>query len=521
MLVFLAKNNKLTSKDRLGCFKKHSQTGKLFVTSDLDLTTKEEDFAGWWKEFAEENSQKLWLPTKTDSYDLDLISSNKSAKSTEYQSWFGAKQKDYKMSEEVKKSSKKISSASLTSLSPGETGLEPDNSKKPEPNSLRKVRIFPTEAQKSKLRQVFQANRWAWNVLVENTKNDIFNNDVKVNDLKKSVRSLVQKKTMVGPERICQVPEEVFDSAYRDLWKARSAILAASAAKKKRTGTGFCCKSLKFRKRKMPTNSIELRSRGIKVKDNGIVIWPRFMGRNEILQIKEAIPSLHYSCRLQLTRSGEYYLCIPEYKEKKCKRTGKTCAIDPGVRTMLTGYDPDGFIFELGLNMDVIVKRWMLADRLQSKLRKFKGRRNTRYNLKKQQLGILAKIKRMMKDCHHKISKWISERYDQVLLPKFETGEMVRKFNRLIGRETARKMLGWSHWSFKELLRHKMEMKGGKLLDCTEEYTSKTCTVCGRLNHCLGALKIFCCPFNDCKTVIDRDVGAARNIYLKNSHLFD
>ena len=45
---------------------------------------------------------------------------------------------------------------------------------------------------------------------------------------------------------------------------------------------------------------------------------------------------------------------------------------------------------------------------------------------------------------------------------------------------------------------------GGTVIDCHEEYTSKTCSCCGRLNHTLGASKSFTCPF--CHYVVDRDV---------------
>ena len=64
---------------------------------------------------------------------------------------------------------------------------------------------------------------------------------------------------------------------------------------------------------------------------------------------------------------------------------------------------------------------------------------------------------------------------------------------------------------------YKTAIRGGTVIDCHEEYTSKTCSCCGRLNHTLGASKSFTCPF--CHYVVDRDVGAARNIFLKNHHL--
>jgi transposase len=61
-----------------------------------------------------------------------------------------------------------------------------------------------------------------------------------------------------------------------------------------------------------------------------------------------------------------------------------------------------------------------------------------------------------------------------------------------------------------------MDIRKGKLIICTEEYTSKTCGSCGRLNHNLGSNKVFKCPYEDCKYLADRDINAARNIFIMN-----
>jgi|LakMenEpi02Apr12_1017379.scaffolds.fasta_scaffold00075_1 transposase len=75
----------------------------------------------------------------------------------------------------------------------------------------------------------------------------------------------------------------------------------------------------------------------------------------------------------------------------------------------------------------------------------------------------------------------------------------------------------WAHYTFRELLKYKTALRGGKVVDCTEEYISKTCSYCGKLKHALGVSKTFKCPF--CEYDVYRYVGAARNIYLKNHHV--
>jgi putative transposase len=51
-----------------------------------------------------------------------------------------------------------------------------------------------------------------------------------------------------------------------------------------------------------------------------------------------------------------------------------------------------------------------------------------------------------------------------------------------------------------------------KLVD--ERYTSQTCSCCGNINKNLEGSDIYNC--NECKTIIDRDINGARNIYIKS-----
>jgi len=130
---------------------------------------------------------------------------------------------------------------------------------------------------------------------------------------------------------------------------------------------------------------------------------------------------------------------------------------------------------------------------------------------------IRRKLKNMTFDMRHKTSKFLAENYKTIIYPIFDIKSMCDKKYRNIGKHTARCMYLWSHYKFRELLKYKTALRGGSVIDCREDYTSKTCSSCGRLNHTLGASKSFSCPF--CHYVIDRDVGAARNIFLKNHHL--
>ena len=128
-------------------------------------------------------------------------------------------------------------------------------------------------------------------------------------------------------------------------------------------------------------------------------------------------------------------------------------------------------------------------------------------------LQIIQRIRNLIDDCHHQLARWLCQNYKIILLPKFETSHMVLKNSRKIRSRTARTMLTWSHYRFRIFLLHKAREYNCKVIECTDEYTSKTCGHCGQINDGLGGSKIFQC--NSCKVEMDRDANGARNILLK------
>ncbi|OWZ06954.1 Transposase [Phytophthora megakarya] len=140
------------------------------------------------------------------------------------------------------------------------------------------------------------------------------------------------------------------------------------------------------------------------------------------------------------------------------------------------------------------------------------------------------KATRAVNDMHQKLSSWLVQNYNQVLLPSFHTSEMVRRHSleaaadatpetsaavqkRQIRSPTARAMLPQAHYRFKMLLKYKMERAGGRLVECEEEYTTKACSGSGVINNNLGGSEVFRC--GSCQAVFDRDVNAVRNIFHK------
>lgn len=74
-----------------------------------------------------------------------------------------------------------------------------------------------------------------------------------------------------------------------------------------------------------------------------------------------------------------------------------------------------------------------------------------------------------------------------------------RRRSRVINNKTARGMLNWGHFRFRQLLLSKSrEYPSCKVVICDEHYTSKTCGACGFVYRDLGGRKVFNFLVNIC-----------------------
>ena len=147
----------------------------------------------------------------------------------------------------------------------------------------------------------------------------------------------------------------------------------------------------------------------------------------------------------------------------------------------------------------------------------------------------------MVKELHNKTALYLVKNYKQILLPKFETSNMIGKkfiknevkniktlpsenqkiqYRKLTKKVNLSKKVKFvlnslSHYKFKQHLLHKGKEYGCDVKIVTEEYTSKCCSRCGYLSdEYINRMKI--CPY--CNLKINRDINGSRNILIKNSH---
>ena len=118
-----------------------------------------------------------------------------------------------------------------------------------------------------------------------------------------------------------------------------------------------------------------------------------------------------------------------------------------------------------------------------------------------------------MRSVYPEVAKFLTDNFDVILLPTFEVSEMVVKNSRKIRSKSVRQMLNWSHYRFKEFLKHKAFETGKRVIDCCEAYTSKTVSWTGELVQNLGGKKVIKSQFEN--KAMDRDLNGARGIFLR------
>lgn len=235
-------------------------------------------------------------------------------------------------------------------------------------------------------------------------------------------------------------------------------------------------------------------------------------------------------------RRGTYYLCIPEplevQSENQAPATRRIVALDPGVRTFLTGYDPSGETVEIGKND--VTSLYRLFDRLNKLQRRCneeldaqgkKVSHRTRSHRRRAAAKLRRRMTHLIDDLHWKTAKYLCETYHFVLLPEFAAQPMVRwkkkldeagnvtSKSRVIGPVTARALLTLAPYRFRQRLLHKARQYPWCTVEIvTEEMTSQTCGQCGAINK-IGRSKLYRCTL--CNFKCDRDTNAARNVLLR------
>jgi len=466
-------NKKMNLNAKKNLCESITQTTKSSATLEAELTLKENNSSGFWNKQASEMSKKLWLPIETDSVDLDLSLLNGSSLNTMLNSWFS-------MIVKVPHKQNLLQTSYQSSLYFPVGFTDSGNTL----TRSRKIRVYPNKTQKKTLFKWFGVARYVYNTTISYLRQP----NTKANW--KNIKTEIIKNL---PEWAKDVPYQIKSIAIRD------ACQAVTQAKKNFNKTGKLHK-VKFRTRKMQDFNLYIPKSA--VKENGVYVT--LLGA---LNIRETIGDVNYDCRVTLF-NNRFFLSKPESTAIKIPENQRNpiVALDPGVRTFQTIYEP-AHVFKVG--QKDFARIYRLCYQLDELYSKRKRCSTNKYNIKLKRLK--WKIKDLITEIHHKLALFLVRNFDTILLPSFETSNMVTK----LCSKVSRSMLGWSHFAFKTFLKFKAKEYSSNVIDVNEAYTTKTCGNCGRINS-VGSKEIFSCK---CGIKIDRDLNGARNIFLKNISL--
>lgn len=375
------------------------------------------------------------------------------------------------------------------------------------------IKLFPNRSQRKKLTQWFGAARWTYNACVAGVRNGLQRNKKVLRECFINTNTLKKDPDLSW---LLEVPYDIRDEGMADFLKAQDAAWSQGTSQDK-------APQFKFRSKK------ELMSESIVIHQKH---WRHGAGSAysflHDIKSNERLPQdIIYDSRLTKKRDGSFYFCLlGPVLPQEGPRPRKICSIDPGVRTFATIYDPGGGtieewgsqdmsrIFRLAYQIDHLQSRWSKASNADWKPGEEWMDAKQRRKLKQAASRLRSKIKNLVNDLHCKLALHLCRHYETIIIPVFETQGMIAKGQRKITSKTARAMVTWSHYAFRQRLINKArEFPGCRVVVVSEAYTSKTCGLCGSIHPRLGGNHTFHCPA--CGYTAGRDHNAARNILLR------
>ena len=417
----------------------------------------------YWSDYTREISSVLWSPTETVLQGLGRNSSRRCSSATAGSSWFSISG-----TSAPRKSSRLTFSPSSRSLEPGLADCG-DTVRK-----SRKIRLYPDARQRAELRRWFGAARYAYNQTVE-----LLTADDAPAAVKTKVRDVILPTL---PPWHRSAPREVLVGAIFDACRAVStakkfnAQLARDKSRGRRQDEGFA--RVRFRSRKNPRQTFTVQANC--VSDMGI-----------------------YRSKLADMRMAEK---LPPQRENQAR----VVALDPGVRSFLTWYCAES-VGKIGEGAFFRIQR--LCERLDDLLsRAQKSPSRKRRNMRRAAGRMRLRIENLVQELHRQAARFLVNSFDVILLPTFETSEMVKRSRRRIRSKTVRNLLTLAHYKFKLFIKNKAAETGAVVLDVDEAYTSKTVSWTGEVLEGLGSASVVVAQDGE---RMDRDYNGVRGIYLR------
>ena len=420
-------------------------------------------------------SNQLLSLTETGCVGSDLNSSNTWQTNTTAQSWFSTTLRLV-----LKPNLPKIVLPSFTSSPPVLTATDETLVRS------KKIRIYPKPLTVRIWNRYTGLSRYWFNQALAYLKQE---------GTKASLKELRQLQHQPYPDWALDCPQRLREHAFADAAKA----MKNAKAKCKQTGQ---FQNVSFRRKKDPKQGFGFDAASIQDDSLFALLKHRLH-----FQLSEELPQERLEGTRIVRENGRWFAIVPTKRQvmKPESQRQPVVALDPGVRTFMSLYGI-GFYGDFGKGDFGRIQRLCYhLDELMGKIAKAKSKKRRR--LKRASERLRWRIRHLVDELHKKLAYFLVTRFEVILLPTFETQEMVSKLH----SKTARAMMTWAHYRFKQHLKAKAEEYSAIVIDANEAYTSKTCSYCGNIQHIGGKKRMRC----SCGVDVDRDHQGARGIFLR------
>ncbi len=557
------KNNLMIFHDKLNSYS-HGQGTKAINTLLLkilarELILKEKACKPFWTDACKDLSEKLWLPTKTDCQDLDLISSNSLSQKPEESS---RSLTILEIPHQNKNLQKTCSASSISTHVDKWVSDRITNEKEPEFKTL-VIPFNPTKNQKKRIDYDLQVSNYKYNQTIgcindpnEQTKtklglrNKLVTQDTRMNNIlwnkvgkaKSRIEGIVRKlkksrsiKDIVKAVMItikCLRPiqqwhkllKEVIQSTKNPLirefeTKTHKDVKDGAVFEAHKNWLNSCnaVKSgrikhftMKYRSKKKNGLSMRLTTKMISIRDGILRLSNKELkGNDKIIHVgrrsQQKLRGITTLRDCTLTKKfGIYKLHIPlDIVKPEPIKPKKVIGIDPGVSTFLSCYASDKIITikqsDKCKQYDLMLQR--LKEPRSKNRKRLRASRFRKYYTKKDNIT---------NELHWKSITYLLKNYDIIFIEKFDSQGFVKNGKSKSLNSTTNNL---KPYMFRQRLLYKAFCYG-KIVEVVPAHnTTKSCSNCGRIRRMTLKDRVYECK--GCNLSFDRDFNAAKNMILK------
>jgi len=349
-----------------------------------------------------------------------------------------------------------------------------------------KYRIYPNKSQKILMAKHFGSTRFVWNCFLAKRKESYLENKKSLTfyDNSKELTSLKKDKDF---EWLKEVNSQSLQASLKDLDTAYGRFFKKQAM------------FPKFKSKFKSVNSFRC-PQGVKIQ-NGKLSLPKFKDGIKIKLHRNLVGKILFATISQ-TLTGKYFVSIAcESNHEPMRSSNKKVGIDLGIKNLVIC--SDGKVFNNPKITKKYAKKLAYEQRQFAKKKKGSGKR---FKQRKKVVNVYETIKNVRMDNLHKVSHSLIKEYQTIVIEDLNVKGMIK--NHCLAKAVAD--VSWGELirqlEYKAKWNKRNFVKIGRFFP-----SSKTCNVCNFINQNLTLKeREWTCP--QCKTVLDRDKNAAKNI---------